>query len=74
MQKNFVERKIDLSKRPLCDFFGIGNGVPIHEFLSDLRFYTVSANNSRWIASRAASYFEAQLLGCLVQPCHFNQL
>lgn len=43
-QNNFVERNIDLSKRSLCDFLDIGNGIPTHEVLSDLRFYTASAS------------------------------
>jgi hypothetical protein len=46
-QNNFAERKIDLSERALCDFLDVANGVPIHEFLPDLRFDTASTQTSR---------------------------
>lgn len=37
-ENNLVERKIDLSKWPLCDFLDFGKGILTYELLSDLRF------------------------------------
>lgn len=51
-QENFADQKIGFSKRPPCNFLEIGKGVPTHEFLSDLRFYTASVDRGQLATGR----------------------